>query len=149
MLLNTLILEIYIQQFQPQLYKFIHTHTHTHTHREKNIFESESSHWLPYIQESMINIIMIILERLKHTTQLLTDRRGGGQHPGWSASKAQGGFSTSHTVLQKSHDFFFSLEHRAKLSGLLWLPAQLVKNLPAMQETPVWYLDWEDPLEKG
>ena len=28
------------------------------------------------------------------------------------------------------------------------LVAQLVKNLPAMQETPVQFLDWEDPLEK-
>ena len=27
--------------------------------------------------------------------------------------------------------------------------AQLVKNLPAMQETPVWFLGQEDPLEKG
>ena len=27
--------------------------------------------------------------------------------------------------------------------------AQLVKNLPAMQETPVLLLGWEDPLEKG
>ena len=29
------------------------------------------------------------------------------------------------------------------------LVAQLVKNPPAMQETPVRYLSWEDPLEKG
>ena len=29
------------------------------------------------------------------------------------------------------------------------LVAQLVKNLSAMQETWVWSLDWEDPLEKG
>ena len=29
------------------------------------------------------------------------------------------------------------------------LVAQLVKNPPAMQETPVWFLGWEDPLEKG
>ena len=29
------------------------------------------------------------------------------------------------------------------------LVAQLVKNLPAMQETWVPSLDWEDPLEKG
>jgi len=29
------------------------------------------------------------------------------------------------------------------------LMAQLVKNLPAMQETWVWSLGWEDPLEKG
>ena len=29
------------------------------------------------------------------------------------------------------------------------LVAQLVKNLPAMQETPVGFLGQEDPLEKG
>ena len=29
------------------------------------------------------------------------------------------------------------------------LVAQLVKNPPAMQETPVWFLGLEDPLEKG
>ena len=29
------------------------------------------------------------------------------------------------------------------------LVAQLVKNLPAMQETWVLSLGWEDPLEKG
>ena len=29
------------------------------------------------------------------------------------------------------------------------LIAQLVKNLAAMQETPVRFLGWEDPLEKG
>jgi len=29
------------------------------------------------------------------------------------------------------------------------LVAQLVKNLPAVQETPVGFLGWEDLLEKG
>ena len=29
------------------------------------------------------------------------------------------------------------------------LVAQMVKNPPAMQETQVWFLDQEDPLEKG
>ena len=29
------------------------------------------------------------------------------------------------------------------------LVAQLVKNPPAMQEIWVWFLGWEDPLEKG
>ena len=28
------------------------------------------------------------------------------------------------------------------------LVVQLVKNLPAMEETQVQFLDWEDPLEK-
>ena len=31
----------------------------------------------------------------------------------------------------------------------IFLVAQLVKNLSAMQETPVQFLGWEDPLEKG
>ena len=34
----------------------------------------------------------------------------------------------------------------------LYIPtmvAQTVKNLPAMKETWVWSLGWEDPLEKG
>jgi len=30
-----------------------------------------------------------------------------------------------------------------------FLVAQLVKNPPTMQETPVQFLGWEDPLEKG
>ena len=29
------------------------------------------------------------------------------------------------------------------------LVVQLVKDQPAMQETPVRFLGWEDPLEKG
>ena len=29
------------------------------------------------------------------------------------------------------------------------LRAQLVKNVPAMQETPAWLLGQEEPLEKG
>ena len=37
------------------------------------------------------------------------------------------------------------------VSLYLWasLIAQLVKNLPSMQETVVQFLVWEDPLEKG
>ena len=36
-------------------------------------------------------------------------------------------------------------------SSILGFPllAQLVKNLPAMEETLVQFLGWEDPLEKG
>ena len=29
------------------------------------------------------------------------------------------------------------------------LVAQMIQNLPAMQETRVWFLGWEVPLEKG
>ena len=40
---------------------------------------------------------------------------------------------------------------RCKLLYIAWasLIAQLVKNPPAMQETPLQFLRWEDPLEKG
>jgi len=36
-----------------------------------------------------------------------------------------------------------------KPSGGVSLIAPLVKNPPAIQETPVQFLGWEDPLEKG
>ena len=50
--------------------------------------------------------------------------------------------------------FFFSFLVLILLMGIyayLWdsLIAQLVKNLPAMQDTPVQFLGQEDPLEKG
>ena len=43
------------------------------------------------------------------------------------------------------------LHCRWVLDQSVWvsLIAQLVKNLLAMQETPGWFLGWEDPLEKG
>ena len=49
---------------------------------------------------------------------------------------------SSTTVTRKKFKMIF---------GMTWasLIAQLVKNPPAMQETPVKFLDWEDPLEKG
>ena len=40
------------------------------------------------------------------------------------------------------------VKFRLKLKKV-FLIAQLVKNLPAMQETPVRFLGQEDPLEKG
>ena len=38
--------------------------------------------------------------------------------------------------------------HRKHLIGAS-LVAQMVKNLPAVQETQIQSLGWEDPLEKG
>ena len=40
-------------------------------------------------------------------------------------------------------------KHRRNLTTVSVSFAQLVKNLPAMQETLVRFLGWEDPLEKG
>ena len=46
--------------------------------------------------------------------------------------------------------FFIKMRNK-KATTNFWAPlvAQLVKNLPAMQETWVQSLGWEDPLEKG
>ena len=66
---------------------------------------------------------------------------------------------SNESVLQirwpKYWSFGFSISPSVALITLLYihqwpfLIAQLVKNPPAMQETPVRFLVWEDPLEKG
>ena len=43
-------------------------------------------------------------------------------------------------------DFLLTFQYTEKWESLI---AQLVKNPPAMQETPVQFLGQEDPLEKG
>ena len=43
----------------------------------------------------------------------------------------------------------FSHKFIEKYSSLTSLVVQMVKNLPAMGETLVQFLGWEDPLEKG
>ena len=43
----------------------------------------------------------------------------------------------------------FSFKFTCKLLSMASLIAHLVKNLPEMQETPVQFLGWNDPLEKG
>ena len=42
------------------------------------------------------------------------------------------------------------IQFKTKWCIIIWasLIAQLVKNPPAMKETTVWFLGWEDPLEK-
>ena len=52
-------------------------------------------------------------------------------------------FDVIKKICQKKVANYKSVE--SKLS----LMAQLAKNLPAMQETLVRFLSWEDPLEKG
>ena len=41
--------------------------------------------------------------------------------------------------------FYYTFINKFRAS----LVAQMVKNPPAMRETQVWSLGWEDPLEKG
>ena len=53
--------------------------------------------------------------------------------------------SANKTSVVPSYHGYFYFEVRFPPS----LTAQLVENPPAMQETPVQFLGWEDPLEKG
>ena len=46
----------------------------------------------------------------------------------------------------KKQKFQISLQNNSNYEA--FLIAQLVKNPPATQETPVWFLCWEDLLEK-
>ena len=41
------------------------------------------------------------------------------------------------------------MQSYSEVLDVMALTYELVKNLPAMQETPVQFLDWKDPLEKG
>ena len=72
-------------------------------------------------------------------------RETGKCSPAVSEDEADGGFSAQPA---RCHDQLFR-------SAKLWLSlkaslmAQLVKNMPAMQETPIQFLGWEDLLEKG
>ena len=64
---------------------------------------------------------------------------------------------SSHVTIFSSFSFFSGIYLGLQRAGHDWmtnmswasLVAQLVKNPPAMQETPVQFLVWEDPLEKG
>ena len=49
--------------------------------------------------------------------------------------------SLSFTLTLVLYCFYYKL----RMASLV---AQLIKNPPAMQETPVWFLGQEDPLEK-
>ena len=53
----------------------------------------------------------------------------------------------SHLVIPVIQEFYWSIIHLLFIG--VSLVAQLVKNLPTMQETPVWFPSQEDPLEKG
>ena len=74
--------------------------------------------------------------------------------PWWSSCQCQGpgsipvwGTKIPQAVLygqKKKQKAIFKIQYNQMLYDM----AQLVKNLPAMQETPVQFLGQEDPLEK-
>ena len=70
-----------------------------------------------------------------------------GRRPGW------GVWATGAREAATSPGCFFCAAKGPGQAGTEGHPekggGRLVKNLPAMQETPVRFLGWEDPLEKG
>ena len=54
-------------------------------------------------------------------------------------------------VVDSGHPYIWPTLLNDHVSICRWasLVAQTVKNMPAMQETWVWSLGWEDPLQKG
>ena len=53
------------------------------------------------------------------------------------------------SVSLKSLEIYFNTKWFPLHETWAFLVVQMVKNLPAMQETQVQSLGWEDPLEKG
>ena len=87
---------------------------------------------------------------------LLPPRNGDGAFKGaWSTIKpnySQSSVSMKDvkhpgTCLQEYGDAQAGSIAVAMVKGLSFV-AQLVKNMPAMQETRIWSLGWKDPLEK-
>ena len=57
--------------------------------------------------------------------------------------------ASSNSILESGLLFYHNEKILKEKTSPLSLVAQTVKNLPAMRETCVQSLDWEDPLEKG
>jgi len=56
---------------------------------------------------------------------------------------------SSHPGQSKNLWLFPGLSQGQDFKGTPSLVAQMIKNLPVIQETQVWSLGWEDPLERG
>ena len=75
-------------------------------------------------------------------------RRGTGHACATTSSKGTELFINSYWSIV-AFQCLVSVCVQPRESDVASLVAQLVKNLPAMQETPVRFLGWEDLLETG
>ena len=98
------------------------------------------------------------VQRPRHVSRKQCPRSGWVWKEGWSLKGKREWdtrpwcFSgTFHSYSQPRKPTFLKSQFawRTRVGLGASLVAQLVKNLPAMQETPVWFLGQEGPLEKG
>ena len=81
-------------------------------------------------------------------------RIGKAQHISWPKQNCKHNFLWTFSSKRKMYlityyGFVFKRNFYARVHFWASLVVKLVKNLPAMQETLVQSLDWEDPLEMG
>ena len=70
------------------------------------------------------------------------------RHLGYKDGKHHHHWNIQRRITNDHHVYIISEYYSSILPCKASLIAQLVKNLPAVQETQVWSLGWEDPLEK-
>ena len=131
-------------------YTIIHTHTHTHTciRTYTCSFSYSSPLWFItgcWTQFPVLYSRTLFIHSIYNSLQLIPSSR--------SVSSPLALLIGNHkSVLYVCESVSVSLCHILE-STYKWywasLVAQLVKNPPAMQETLIQVLGWEDPLEKG
>ena len=98
--------------------------------------------------QSLPNIIRIVATAL----YTMKESSMGNIHVIVDFFKIESGLSTSSSSLEKREMHTWNNTHIYHMLDTVLTPslvAQMVKNLSGMQETQVWTLGWEDPLEKG
>ena len=90
-------------------------------------------------------------EDMKNSSNILARKATWIEEPG--GLQSMGLQRVGHKIVSENtqtHTNTTTVYFLVHISFLQGFPvAQLIKSLPAMRETLVWSLDWEDPLEKG
>ena len=141
-----------------QAHTSIHTHPSTYTNIHAHIWRHTNTNiWKPTHTNPHINaynlvwilaIFQIIFSLIENILPFKIETEYGGIFVHVICKRIESKWSGLCGTQNLS---FWKAVHRIipVLYKGVSLIAQLVKNPPAMQETPVWFLGWEDLLEKG
>ena len=116
--------------------------------------ENQTTENLPKILEnrhSQTSVVGVYTGTIFIEGQFIAPRKITNTYALWPRNSSAMNFSNLHLLLPQSTFVYVSPLPRWRRLLNKWasLIAQLVKNLPAMQQTPVQFLGWKDPLEKG